>query len=425
MPLLQSVPPESRRLIHRLCLMWGLIVSSWACLGATTPLLLKDIVGSVDAAWWQGIFTATTAVSGAITCVFLGNVSDRFGRIEMLLPWITAFFLATVCVVYAEVLSSVMLLWIARLPALAVPSTILFAFASDVVQGSAVLEAHGLLGAAFGVSLLIGSVVCGIIGRYVSRFAALCSACVLATGAALVGATTQSPAMGPPKHESLLDAARIVRKDYLLRILIVAFAIVRVGNVNSYFMFVLFTNFRLGWQTFDAAIALGIIGSLGVLWQIFGVKYIVQKHDNVVPFLLVSLGCYPVLMIGYGLATTSTAMYCVAVIGSVAGVAASIFTAKISVLAAEVGVAGTSLGLVGSLQNLIEIFSALLFGRLLSWSMDQYKPEDLLLGLPYFANALVYIAAILMVMYGHVRYGLNRPQWIGHHDERKVGSASA
>lgn len=431
--LLANSDPDARRVIHKLCLTWGFIVSSWAALGATTPLLLKDIVGSADAAWWQGVFTATTAMSGALFCTALGYLSDKTGRITMLLPWITAFFLATVCVVYADVLHNVWFLWIARLPALAIPSAILFAFASDVVQGKEVLEAHALLGATFGISLLGGSVLCGLLGRFVSRFAALTSASFMATCAAFVAATTVVPPafnlLSSPtspssagKNLAFLETARVVHKDPLLRLLIFAFALLRVANVNSYFMFVLFTNFRLGWETFDAAIALGLVGSLGVLWQLFGLKYIVATHDNVVPFLLFSLVVNPITMIGYGVATSSTAMYCVVVLGSMSGIASSILTAKISVLAAESGVAGMALGLVGSLQNLIEVFASLLFGELLAWAMRHYQPSDIELGIPYFVNALVYASVIGIIYYAHHRHGTARLQWVGHHDERKYGA---
>jgi MFS transporter, DHA1 family, tetracycline resistance protein len=431
---LSQADPEARRVIYKLCLTWGFIVSSWAAIGATAPLLLKDIVGSADAAWWQGVFTATTAVSGALFCMALGYLSDKAGRLAMLLPWITAFFLSTVCVVYADVTRSVWFLWAARLPALAVPSAITFAFASDVVHGKEVLEAHGLLGATFGISLLLGSVMCGVLGRYVSRFAALCGASLLATCAAFVAASTivpptnaiLSPNGGSPSSSgsarSFIDAARVVQKDPLLRLLIVAFALLRVCNVNSYFMFVLFTNFRLGWQTFDAAIALGLVGSLGVLWQLFGLKYIVQTHDNVVPFLLFSLAINPITMIGYGVATTSAGMYCVVILGSVSGIAASILTAKISVLAAECGAAGMALGLVGSVQNVVEIFASLMFGEVLAWSMRTYSPEDIGLGTPYFINAAAYACVIVLVCVAHFRYGTSRLQWVGHHDERQHGA---
>lgn len=433
--MLQQADPEARKVIFKLCLTWGFIVSSWAAIGATAPLLLKDIVGPANAAWWQGVFTATTAVSGALFCMALGYLSDKSGRLAMLLPWITAFFLSTVCVVYAEVMHSVWFLWVARLPALAVPSAITFAFASDVVHGKEVLEAHGLLGATFGVSLLLGSVMCGLVGRFVSRFAALTSASLLATCAAFVAASTVVPptsqllspstASSPTSTSSarsFVDAARVVQKDPLLRLLIIAFALLRVCNVNSYFMFVLFTNFRLGWETFDAAIALGLVGSLGVLWQLFGLKYIVQTHDNVVPFLLFSLAVNPITMIGYGVATTSAGMYCVVILGSVSGIAASILTAKISVLAAECGAAGMALGLVGSVQNLVEVFASLMFGELLAWSMRTYKPDDIGMGTPYFVNAAAYAGVVLLVCFAHYRYGASRLQWVGHHDERRHGA---
>lgn len=442
--LLATADGDARRLIVKLCLTWGFIVASWAALGATTPLLLRDIVGPADAAWWQGVFTSTTALSGACLCTLLGHYSDRVGRMQMLLPWITAFFLSTVCVVYAEVLRSVWPLWLARLPALAAPSTILLAFASDIVHGKEVLEAHGLLGATFGIALLMGSLVCGVVGKFVSRLAALLVASAFATCSAFIASMAIVPPSRSPTsygspvsttssskvaslasssgQESLFEAALTVRRDPLLRLLVLGFALQRVGNVNSYFMFVLYTNARLGWETFDVSVALGLIGSLGVVWQLIGVKCIVSRFDNVLPFLAVALVIHPIAMIGYGFATTSGAMYALIVVGSAAGISASILTAKIAVLAAEVGAAGMALGLVGTVQNVLEVSSALLFGQLLSWTMKTYAIDNVLFGLPYFVNSLVYVASLLVLLYAHKRHGECRPQWVGNHDERKYSA---
>lgn len=469
---LESVPPESRALIARVCLIWSLIITVWATHAALIPLLVKDLLGTADAAWWQGIFTSTTAVSGTIFCSYFGYSSDRIGRREMLVPWVVAFVIAALSVTFAEQLrdeTSIYFLWIPRVVAISIPSTVLHAYAADLARGGSVVESHGLLGASFGISLLFGSLICGILASTYGRLAAFAFASGVATVASLVvfslspkrsasGSVSPTPFASPTTSnpaatasdaaengaasnkdmgyhystvplssssggegktvETFMDGVRLVQRDGLLRCLIFALALLRVANVNSYFMFVLFVNYRLGWQAFDAAVSFGVIGVLGVLWQALGIRYIVQRHENVVPFLVMSLACFPILMFGYGCASTTAQMYTVAVMGSVSSVSAAILPAKISILASETGASGFALGLVGSLQNVMEIVLALFFGKLLQWAVRTYQPNDWMLGVPYFANSVVYLLALFVVLFGHRRYGKQRANWIGHHDDR-------
>jgi DHA1 family tetracycline resistance protein-like MFS transporter len=183
-------------------------------------------------------------------------------------------------------------------------------------------------------------------------------------------------------------------------------------------MFVLYTNYKLGWGVFDASIALGLIGFLGIFWQSIGIRYIIRKFDNVIPILFATLFVYPIASVLYGCVTSSAEMYALVVVGSIGGLSSSIYTAKISVIAAENGLAGTSLGMVGSLQNFIEVFMAVGLGHLLAWSMEHYQPHEFGVGIPYVINAFVYLSVVLMTYISHKHFGANRQVWMTHYDPR-------
>ena len=218
----------------------------------------------------------------------------------MLVPWIVAFVLAALSMTFAEQLrdqTSIYFLWIPRVVAISIPSIVLHAYAADLARGGSVVESHGLLGASFGVSLLFGSLICGILASIYGRLAAFAFASGVAAVSCLVvfslapkrpGSSSLSPtpyaspttsnpgesaengqgnkemssyhygipsttqSESPKTVESFSDGLRLVYRDGLLRCLIIALALLRVANVNSYFMFVLFVNYRLGWQAFDA-----------------------------------------------------------------------------------------------------------------------------------------------------------------------------
>ena len=201
------------------------------------------------------------------------------------------------------------------------------------------------------------------------------------------------PPVLPARVSSIKDAFRAIFRDPPLRGFVCALALLRVGNVNSIFMFAVFTNYRLDWNIWDISMLLGIVGSLSAVWQGIGVSIILKRVTNVVPLTVVTLLFAVAIMFGYGSARTTAQMYTVAALGTPFSLAATFLTALITHRANDIGLSGFALGAVGSIQNFTEIFAGILFGQLLSWSLRTYKPDDLLLGTPYYVNSIFYLAA--------------------------------
>ena len=417
---LETLTPQMRIFVYKMIAMWAVCGFTWASTINATPLILKDIVGTVEAAEWQGKLTAVTAVVGMVMCPALGYLSDKWGRMGIMNMWLMAFAISIFFVFSGDWQMSVLPLILARMVPLSAASTVVFALTADVAQGSDILAIHGYLGGCFGSAALLGSGITGIIARVYSRKLALAGTTVVACIAPFIAISMQKEKIPSPtksSHTSYLKAARfIATQDPLLRSLIVAFALLRVGNVNSMLMFTLYSNYKFNWDLFDVAAMLGVVGTLGVIWQLVGVKYIVERYDNVVPFLVGTLGLLPLATAGYGLASQPWHLWVCGIFASVGGVTASIFTTKISVLASDDGLSGTALGLVGTLQNGMEIMLSIAFGNLLGWVFAQYPKTSLMVGLPYYINACTYLISILFVLYGHIKHGHTHATWTSHTD---------
>lgn len=418
---------ETKRNITHICLIWAFLVMSWSTVLSSTPLILKDIVGVSEAADWMGTLTATTAIVGMVMCSCIGYISDRLGRMVLIIPSILIFFISSVLVLYADVERAVMPMWIARIAALSVPSTLLHAFVADLVSGSNVVEVHGYMGATFGVAAMIGAGICGVVTRQVSRPSALLfgSCCgLISTILAMCAPRSLSGISRPTSHESLIVAAKHINKnDPLLRGLILSFSLLKVGNINSSFMFTLYANFRYGWDVLDCAVLVGMVGAVGVVLQFFGIPFVLKRYDNITPYLFISVAAMPIAMIGYGFSTTTTGLWLWAFVGSLISVSIALFTSKIAILGAEDGLAGTAIGLVGTLQNVIESVMAILFGQLLKWSLANYGPRDVMAGLPYFLNSIPYFMSLFVLWHCHSRHGRNRLAWIGNAENPKSPTA--
>ncbi|RNF10262.1 putative transporter [Trypanosoma conorhini] len=424
---MDSSPRESRLLVFRLCVIWGFVIGSWAVLQVATPLVLKDIVGKDVAPTWQGVFTATTAVSGMIFCGLAGHYSDRVGRLEFLTPWMAFFFLTTILVVFSDITGSIYMLWVARVAAISIPSTILQAFFSDYLKGNALLESFGYLGATFGTSMITSSIMCGMISWYYSRVAALVFGACLAGIAMLLTLAVKLPGRSKfasptveAKAESntlfsssggLASSLSTIYRDALLRNLICALAFLRVGNVTTHMMLVLFVDFRLGWKLPEMSLMVGVSAMVAVLCQLAGVRFVISS-DIVLPVLFIVLAMLPLVTAGYAMAMTGPQMYIVSILGSLTTIASTIFNAKITAIASDNGVAGLALGCVGTLQNILEIFVALSLGRLLSWSFKTQPRTHILSGLPFIINGASLTLVVVIVLYSHKRYGRGRTSWV-------------
>eukprot|EP00758_Cryptobia_borreli_P003125 Tbor_TRINITY_DN3546_c0_g1::TRINITY_DN3546_c0_g1_i1::g.2927::m.2927/K08151/tetA; MFS transporter, DHA1 family, tetracycline resistance protein len=436
-----DIPSEQQRLLGELCLVWASIIFSWAGITIATPMILKDIVGTSMAAEYQGICTSISATSGMVFCVLLGHLSDNFGRLRILIPWMFCFTTSVSLVVYADAYQNVVPIFISRIAALSIPSSLVYALSSDFLSGQNVLKGHSYLGGTFGIAMLLGSGMCGYIARVYTRYIALIICVMVSLIAPIFSMTfmkneslftrnkskynSQSDSSGnqvsssnssAPK-KSILDAINhIFRRDPLLRTLIISFSILRVANISTMLMFTLYVNYRFKWDLLDCAILLGVIGALGVVWQVVGARYIVERHQNVVPFLIGSMACLPIACVGKGLSRDPVSMWIFCILGSLIGLSSTIFTSKISMLGAEDGLAGLSLGVVGTIQNFMEMFMAIFFGKFLSWAITTYPPDSIGVGIPFFVNGITYTLALALVCYGHYFHGQYRQTWITHGD---------
>ena len=231
-----------------------------------------------------------------------------------------------------------------------------------------------------------------------------------------------------------MDALRLLQKDPLLRNLVVAFALLRCANVNSFLVWVLFVNLRFEWGLHEMSAYLIGLGLLGAAMQALFVRYsngLATPGSEVttaskmagstaaagvkVRRLFFGLMVLAILLcIAYGAAPTSAWMYALTVPGGIVAILPAMFTSKIASLSREANLTGFCLGFVGSLQNFFEIFLGVMFGRLLQIAIRNYEPTSWQYGLPYYANAILYTLVCVIVVYSHFAHGTTRELWMEH-----------
>lgn len=224
---------------------------------------------------------------------------------------------------------------------------------------------------------------------------------------------------------SFMEGIALLRKDPFLRNTILSFSLIRVCNINSFSIFILFANHRLGWTIVHVSCYLIGLGLVGAISQAFFLKTMNSLTERVTRGELTTqaageivLKVFWFLMLltvptcaWYGLATSSAMMFLVTIPAGVCAILPGIFTAKISAIAKEHKLTGWSLGLVGTTQNLIESVLGIVFGYLLKYALTSYADNELAFGLPYYVNAVCYACVCLLMYMSHVWHGTNRTSW--------------
>ena len=150
------------------------------------PDLLQEVSGSdlAHAALWGGVLTTSFAVMQFLCGPIVGNLSDRFGRRTVL---IASLAVMTVDYLVMAVAGSIWLLLGARILAgmAAANFATAAAYIADISPPERKGSNFGLIGAAFGLGLIVGPAVGGLLGEFGTRLPFWVTAGICAANMAL------------------------------------------------------------------------------------------------------------------------------------------------------------------------------------------------------------------------------------------------
>ena len=328
----------------------------------------------------------------------LGAWSDRFGRRPIILISCLGLGLDYI---FMAVAPTVAWLFVGRIISGITTSNVstAFAYVADVSPPEKRAKQYGMLGASFGVGFVIGPAVGGLLGHYSLR-APFWAAAVLSLANFLYGALVLPESLPAEKRAKSawhmanpLGSLTLLRSHRVLSGLSVVCVLYYLAHQALPSVFVLYTEYRYGWNERSVGIALGAVGvCVAVVSGGLVGPYVKRFGER---FSLVSGLFFGVLgFAGFGLATRGWA--CLAAVPFIAlwGVAGPSMQSLMSQLV-EPSSQGKLQGAINSLRALTGMAGPLLFTQVFSEAISRGRAAHLP-GAPYLLATVLLVGSVVL-----------------------------
>lgn len=275
------------------------------------PHLVQQFVGgdTSTAAYWTGVFAFAFSLVQFFSAPIQGALSDRYGRRPVILVSCLGLGLDFVFMALAPNLAW---LFVGRIVSAATSAsfTTANAYIADVTVPEERAKSFGMIGAAFGLGLIVGPLIGGVLGDIGHRLPFWCAA-----GLALLnfcyGVLLLPESLPKGKRTPTFDwhHARPMGGVKMLRVYPQIWglvAVIFIANFAHYVYpstFVLFADAAYGWQEKQAGYVLAVVGVLGVVVNVALVGKVVKALGQR-RAMLFGLACGALGFLIYGLAGT-------------------------------------------------------------------------------------------------------------------------
>lgn len=366
------------------------------------PRLVTDFQGGDVAAGSHayGVLIGGFALLQFIGSPILGALSDRFGRRKVLLISTAG---ASVDYVIMALAPTLAWLFVARMISGFTAGLLATAnaYVADVTPPDKRAQGFGLLGAAFGIGLVAGPLVGGLLGGMHPRlpfwFAAGCAASNW-----LYGYFVLPESLAPENRRKFswaranpIGALRALGRFRSVRSLADAYFFLIFAQTMIYSTWVLYMTYRYGWSTRQVGLSLGVAGVIMALVQATVVRRVVSRLGETRTVVLgacVTIAAYTL----YGLASQGWMIYAIMLVGALGGLSGPALQSYVTrhVPANEQGAVQ---GVFGGLSSLAGIPGPLIGTWSFGWAVAA-KSRWHIPGIAFFEAALIVLCALLLVL---------------------------
>ena len=330
----------------------------------------------------------------------LGAWSDRFGRRPVILISCLGLGLDYIFMALAP---SLWWLFVGRLISGITASNVstAFAYITDISAPAERAKRFGMLGAAFGVGFVVGPAVGGLLGQYNLR-APFWAAAVLSLANFFYGLFVLPESLPREKRAKSawhmanpLGSMTLLLSDPALAELSLVVVLYYLAHQSLQNVWVLYTEYRYGWDTRSVGISLAVVGVCAVIVSGGLVGPYVKKFGE--RFSLTSGLLYGVLgFAGFGLAWRGWGALAAVPFIALWGVAGPAMQSLMS-QRVDATSQGKLQGAINSLRALTGMAGPLLFTQVFSAAIAERAMVHLP-GAPYFLAGLLLLAAMVMAI---------------------------
>ncbi|WIF71655.1 Tet(H)/Tet(J) family tetracycline efflux MFS transporter [Proteus vulgaris] len=361
------------------------------------PTLLNEFVSENSLATHYGVLLALYATMQVIFSPILGRLSDKYGRKPILLFSLLGAAFDYLLMAFSTTL---WMLYIGRIIAGITGATgaVCASSMSDVTPAKNRTRYFGFLGGAFGVGLIIGPMLGGLLGEITTHtpfiFAAI-SHSILLILTLLFFCETQKKETRVTNTCTQISSNSITGfiKKSLYFWLATYFIIQLIGQIPAT-IWVLFTQHRFDWNTTSVGMSLAVLGILHIFFQAIVAGKLAQKWGEkttiMISMSIDMIGCLLLAWVSQ-VWVILPALICLAA-GGMGQPALQGYLSKF----VDNNAQGKLQGILVSLTNITGIIGPLLFAFIYSYSIAYWD------GLLWLMGAILYIL-LLITAYFHQR----------------------
>jgi MFS transporter, DHA1 family, tetracycline resistance protein len=371
------------------------------------PLLIGLFTTSKAAqAYWFMALGMTFGLMQFTCAPLLGALSDRFGRRPVLLIGIGG-----LCVSFLGGALAPTLGWLLATRvvsgATAANLSVAQAYAADITPPEGRARAFGQLGAAFGVAFVVGPVVGGLLGAVNLRLPFVLAA--LLGLANFCYALLVLPESLPAERRRPVNLARCnpfaaIALLFKLRgvgALLIAIALTTLAQFTLQFTWVLYTNFRFGWNTLANGLSLFVAGVGAVLVQGLLLSRLLDYFGER-RLVVLATGSALVASVLFAVVPAGWMLYLV-IAGNMLANAGSPTLQSIVSKAADPKTQGQMMGALAGVGSAAMIVAPLCGPSLLA-QVSELPPSDWRVGAPFFLSATLQFFALVVTVIHFARH---------------------
>ncbi|RRR74768.1 MAG: MFS transporter [Candidatus Viridilinea halotolerans] len=381
------------------------------------PLLPFIVHEQAESALVVGMLSSLYALMQLLAAPVLGTLSDRIGRRPVLLGSLLASSCAYALLGLGGMCGSLLLIGLAvawgGVAGASIPTV--QAYISDRAKSSERTRSLGLVGAAFGIGLMVGPAAGGLLSVYGLNVPAFAAA-LLALGNALFALVALPESLPAERRvrRSLSPTSIASQIGYAvalpnLRPLLLAIFLLNLAFAGLQSNFPIFSSTRFGWDPLDNGIFFAFVGFCGVFTQGVLVGRLLPRFGE--PLLIV--GGLALMTISLSLTALAPQDWMLFPLLGVMALGLSLAMPSLTSLIAGGAGEGRQGAALGGMQALLSL--ALIFGPFIAGMLfDLYGPSTPYLGASLFTAGS--LTAAIFGLWAALRHG--RPKCSVHLDQQ-------
>jgi DHA1 family tetracycline resistance protein-like MFS transporter len=278
------------------------------------PQLITTFVGDISSAsWWYGIIIALYATMQFLCAPALGRLSDRYGRRPILLIALAG---ATIDYLILAMAPNLAILLVGRVIAGITGASISVgvAYIADVTGPEQRTQNFGIVGAAFGIGLVLGPVVGGLLG-WLGPQVPFYAAAVLTGLNWLYGWLVLPESLAPANRRPFawrqanpFGTLALLGRYPGVRGLTAIFLLINLAQQALQSTWVLSTTLRFSWTPIDNGVALAVYGVITAVVQAWLLRVLLPRLGSR-RLIVIGMICHIIGFGAYAVAPAGWVMY--------------------------------------------------------------------------------------------------------------------